>query len=535
MSSDLITDRPGWAWCNNTTARRGMAFLAMLAVGLACRGNHLGDWDSWDYASQAVAGHSSDLCLGRWWFIALMRAVYLPCHLIWDLTPLSAHIPMQIACAVMTAAAVPLLMAWTRRLTGSGRAELFAGLLIIAAPLVGVYSASVMTESMACLALVAAMYAWQRAVDHRTESEMPQTGILQTGDSGSISPPSGLPIRTWFWAAAAGMAFGIAIDVREPLIMLGLWPLASLFVYKPLKPVCLILLAAAVAALTLGAAVLAAWAWYPWDTGFFGNLGGWSNYMAERRARIGLSIMENIGHIREYAYVSAPAVAVLAIPAVLWSAFRARRMLVLAAAIVPFVLWLLLNHDLPRQPRYLLPLMWVLCPIVAAMLARLAEIHRSRRDILTGSLAAGIVIFGLALAIFRAEFYYSYYYIHVETRGRLCRDLMELPDGAVVIAGQGLPVTYYLNRMGVARLKPLDLGANLNNPSPQNALNAVLAEGKTVYATLRPEDWIGNTEPGGQLEHLTAIAQRCNLERAAGSFVRMKLPAIPPATTQTGD
>ena len=75
--------------------RRGAAFAAMVAVGMIYRAQHLTHWDSWDYASQAIAGESSALLLGRWWYIAAMRAAYLVGRGLFGLDAGNAHLAMQ--------------------------------------------------------------------------------------------------------------------------------------------------------------------------------------------------------------------------------------------------------------------------------------------------------------------------------------------------------------------------------------------------------------------------------------------------------
>ncbi|MBI5723393.1 MAG: hypothetical protein HZA50_05500 [Planctomycetes bacterium] len=523
-----MIDRTGWTWSDNTSFRRSMAFLAMLAIGLACRATYPSDWDSWDYTSMAVAGHSSHLFLGRWWFIAFMRVVYLFFHSIWGLTPLQAHIPMQITCAVMAAAIVPLLMAWIFRLTGNRRTELFAGLLMITAPLMCIYSAAVMTEGLTCLALVAAMYAWQRAVDYR--AKIVQTDNAETHTLSTTAGQSKPLATARFWAIAAGLAFGIASDVREPLIVMGIWPIISLFVYKPQKPLILFLYAVVGLLMSLGIGITGAVAWCPYKTGFLGGLDYWIAYMADRKATIPLSFLKNLSLIADYSFISAPNVAILIIPAAIWSAFKNRCLLALTASSLVFIMWLMSNFDLLYQPRYVLPLMWLICPVVASMLSRLAEIHLIWRNKSAAVLAAGLLCLGASVAISKADLYYAYYYIHAENRGRILPDMLELPDDATLVAGQALPVAQYLNRMGIKKFDAICLGVSCKFWTIQDAVNDVLKNGGTVYATLRPEDWIGHAWPGGPLEHLKTIAQGCEVEHVAGSFVRMKLPVA--ATTR---
>ena len=75
----------------------------MLAIGLAFRTEHLTHWDSWDYTAQAICRHSSDLFLGRWWFIAFMRAAYIAGREIFGLTRLEGYLAMQLACSLFMA------------------------------------------------------------------------------------------------------------------------------------------------------------------------------------------------------------------------------------------------------------------------------------------------------------------------------------------------------------------------------------------------------------------------------------------------
>ena len=132
-------------------AGRAAAFAAMLAVGLVYRCGYLTDWDAWDYAAQAITRQSSDLALGRWWFIAAMRTAWLTGHGLFGLGTAEAYLPMQIASALMMAGAVVAGMAWTRRLAGSWAAELIFAAMVVPGLIIGLYTFSVMTEAMGLL------------------------------------------------------------------------------------------------------------------------------------------------------------------------------------------------------------------------------------------------------------------------------------------------------------------------------------------------------------------------------------------------
>ena len=465
----------------------------MLAVGLLFRAPLLSDWDSWDYAAQAIQGHSSDLLLGRWWFVAAMRAVYLTGSLL-GLPRLDGYLAMQAACAVAMAGAVVMGMAWVRRLTRSAAAEWIFAALIVPSPMIGVYTYSVMTEGPTLLMLMTAFWAWEIAVETKR--------------------------RPAAWAVVAGLAFGVAVDMREPAALLCAWPVLSCLVDRPARRWRLLACAAGGTALTLGIGVIGGWAWYPWqDKGYFGNIHQWYRDMSAERRKFPVSLSRNVGFLFLYFGAAIPIATFLALPAVVWSiAARRWRLVALAASTLPLILSMLQNHDLAVNPRHPLPVIWVLTAVVAAGVDAAAVGGRSKRAVrlaatLGATLAVGAVILVLGWSTMKER-----YLDYVNSQRRIYRAMLTMPYDAVVVAGPGTPVALYLNRLGEKDFKVI--GSGWGWPADVDAVvGESLAAGKTVYVYLEEDDWKRAARKSGEWDELQRAVAKYERGPAAGPLV----------------
>jgi len=467
----------------------------MLAAGFVFGTGGLTDWDSWDYAAQIVRGHSSDLLLGRWWFIAPMRVVYLAAHGLLGLDPQDGHLAVQAVTMVLMAGAVVAGMALTYALTRSASAEVLFAAMVVCGPLIGIYASAVMTEAATLLMLTLALLGWERAV------------------SGSR--------RAAAWALAAGLAFGILVDMRELAVLLAAWPVVSCFVDAPPRRWRLLLLAAAGAVFTLAIGVLGAWAWHPWEApGYFGRIGSWLGAMVAERNKFPNSISTNLGCLCVHAFVAAPVAAVAMLPAGAWCALHRRRLFWLAVSVLPMMLALLLNHDLPINRRHALPAVWFLIPVsAAAMDGWWVAPHPTRRR--AAAVAALVLLAGAAVVATGWGLIRRYHFDHVDGVNRAYQAIRRLPDGSVLIPGPGTPTAYYLNRLGAKQFTVIASGWGWPKTGLDRLVAGHLAEGRPVYVNLDPAGWGYSARKSGEWEQVQAMVRPYRKAVAFWPMVRL--------------
>lgn len=537
--------------------RRGLAFCAAVAVALTFRAELLTDWDSWDYASQAIQRHCSDLLLGRWWFVATMRAAWLAGQAVFGLDRLDAHLAMQAGNILIFALAVVVGMAWTQRLTRSTAAEIFFALIVVLGPMFGIYSSAVMTEPLAMLMLGLAMLGWEVA---RTASR-----------------------RAPLWALSAGLAFGVAVDIREPACMFGFWFVVSCLVDRPQRRWTLLACGVGGMVLTLGVGVLGGWAWFPWtDRTYFQNIGYWTAKMADERQRYPVGKLENWWWLIQFAVAASPLATVLALPAAVWAALRRRRLMWLLVGGLPYVVTLIINHDLSVNPRFILPLMYLLAPVAAVALADVLVERRSisrpwsAAALVTGagvvlgvllSPTAGITVFwtlvsmgvggvivllgrpqapgrllgtlalvlGLSMICLTVgwDSVWRYYLSRADRQAQMYHAILNIPPDSVVIPGPGTPVAYYLNRIGQTRLTVIQSGWDWPGEQLGPLVQGHLAAGRPVYANINGQDWLETSRKHPEWDHLRAVMAQCGLCPADWPLVQLIPDSAPPAQIQT--
>lgn len=492
--------------------RRALAFCAMLAMGLIYRGETLVDWDSWDYASEAMCWHSSNLGLGRWWFIMTMRGAYEVGHLVTGLEPLQCYVAMQMACAVMMAGAVVMAMAWVHRLTRSAAAESILALMLVTGPLVGIYGANVMTEGMTVLMIASACWAWQRAVD------------AQAG-------------RPWLWALAAGLCFGVAVDIREPVVMLCVLPVISCFTDRPRRRWRLLGLAALGALVTLGAGVAGAEAAYAVERNgrtYLQNLNTYRLAMIEERRQYALDFVGNLGWLAKYAVVVSPAAGLLAIPAVAWAWLKDRRILWVLLAAVPYTMGLLANHDLPICGRFCIPLMWIVAPCVAIVIDKAVVGGGPRRQWRLAGVAAFLLGGMTVFTFMELDAMKTYYFLYAERQSRAYYALKTLPRDAVIVPGPGTPSASFLCRLGAKDFDIVYSGWYWPGDKIEEKLGQAVARGRDVYCDMDPGDWICATRENPEWPQLrqTALKYEWDWSKESWPMVRLVQPVAQPPTSQ---
>lgn len=511
----------------------GAAGLAMVAMAMVFQADWLTDWDSCDYAAQAICRQSSDLLLGRWWFIALMRAGWLIGGGMFHLEVSEAHLAMQWTNMLVMAAGVVGLMAWTTRLTGSRPAGLVAAAMVLPGPMLDIYASAIMTEPLTLLMIGGAFYAWERA-------------IRRCG---------------WGWAIVGGLCFGVAVDIREPAVMLAAWPILSCLVDRPAHRWRLLACAVAGMAVTLAVGMGMAWAWFPWtDRSYWANMTLWTGLMSDERKQFGLSLLTNGLYVLGFLGAALPLVLAGIVPALAWLIWRKHRptkpattdstddappgpapnvrrpaWVLLAAG--PYLATLLINHDLEVNPRFILPLGWMVVPFLASVLAAWCQAASARATRRRVSLACAVVLVLGATALAAGWPVIQRYYMEFADEQYLVHQAMRsLPQGSVVVAGPGTPVAGYLRRVGV-RPDLVVIASGWDWPRPshppgktlEQTVDGYLAQGRPVFVNVDPRSWTRTLRVSQEWEQLKAVIDAHSLSRPSArlAYLAQLLPAEP--------
>ncbi len=451
--------------------RRSLAFCAALAVALAFRTEHLTDWDAWDYTAQAILGQSSDLFLGRWWFIATLRGAYLLGRALFGLTEANGYLALQAVCSLCMAGAVVAGMAWTYRLTRSAVAEVLFALLILLGPMFDIYASAVMTEAPTLFLVSLSFWAWSYACDSNK--------------------------RQWFWALMAGLLFGIMVSMREQAVVFAAWPIGSCWCHRCqgwLKRWGVFL---AGGLITLGIGIVGAWAWYPWpDRSYFQNILQWISTMATDRQRYPLNLLGNLYWLSQYAMAASPTVAVLSIPAAIWALWKKSKLRWLVLATLPYLLTLLINHDFLINPRYVLPMMWMLAPVAAAGIDTAVIGARRAMRLRQAAAVGGVLVVTAAALICGWHFVVLYHFRRAESLFEMYKALADMPADATVVAGSGTPVACYMNRLGWKDFDVIASGWAWPREKLPERIDQALQQGREVHVNLHQAAWGSNRDSG---------------------------------------
>jgi hypothetical protein len=517
-------------------------------VAWACATPALTDWDSWCYASEAARAKPSILCLGRWWFIALMRWAYqLAAPL--GIDAVHAYEPMRIAVALLTAGAVVALMHWTFLLTARRGAAVWAGLVALASPTLAAYCSAVMTEGPTLLFLVLAFLAWE----------------LSLGAAGRARPTR---FSDSSLALLAGLSFGVAVDMREPVATLLAWPVVSCFIDRPARRWRLLGWLLLGAALTLSLGVVMAWAWRPEQDPLSAFL-EWADYMRQERARSLFDPAMNAAFLLVH-YAAASPAGVLVFLGWLVLLLRGwakggsdgipRRLKWMAVSTVPLAVSTWYNPNLSFNYRLLLPLAWMLAPVLGVMGERLENRLRTKppakreapigpgegmgrgsplgtdAPIVTGPCRIGgafILICAVGVLLVAGAFGARLvpHFDWAEHQDRLFRDLQRLPDNAVILAGPGCPAAKYLRDLGVRPrwqvvLTNYDFAGRFDpgawaGDKLAAAVERQLRAGRRVFLNVNPKGWTGAGDYHPEWDSVREAIRRVEHRPAAGAFVEL--------------
>jgi hypothetical protein len=498
----------------------------MLAAGLIARTPVPVNWDGWDYAWMAMRAKPSGLCLGRWWFIFLMRLAWLGGSLL-GIEPEAAYVPMQLAVALMTAAGLVLVMHWTWRLTGDRLAAISAGAVVGLSPSLLAYASGVMTEGPTMLLLAGAWLCWESS--------------LRRTDAAGVPAGGG-------WALLGGICFGVAVSMREPALLLAGWPIARCLVGTERRRWTQLPLAVVGTGLSLSLAVLMAWRWSGVHPGVV--LSRYAAYMRAERTIYGFSGLANVAFLMLHFVTASPLGSIaLGVGLARWIRRRwvgagnpdpataatgeipgtRRRLLALAISTGPYVLMTWWNPDLSFNYRLLLPLVAVLAPALGYVTAgqiRSLSARWIRWSVRTRRLVAAVGLITAGLLVFGSTKRLGYHYAAAAQQERLYAAMRKLPDSATVYPGPGSAIGLFLHRSGARPYWHVHANtpaaASWTPGSLSEAAREVLARGGQVYVNADPTGWTRATGPNPEWRAISGFLRRGRWAEAPGPFVRLE-------------
>jgi hypothetical protein len=437
---------------------------------------------------------------------------------------------MQLAVIASAAGAVGLLVWWVWRLTGSAAAAATAGVVALASPTLAAYSSAVMSECPSLLFLMLAVIAWEWAI-----RPSPASGLA--GQAARNRRQRSL--RPGFRALLAGMAFGVAVNMREPLLMVCCWPAVSCLVDRPAGRWLLLAAAAGGAVLTLGAGVVMAGAWDA-GAGFWTILGDYRSYMAEERLTRGFDGWANLLYLLGHTALAAPLGVGLAAAGLLRRAaarrasglwpgrLPARRAAWLAASAVPLAAFTWYNPDLSFNWRLALPVAWMLAPLMGVLGAEvLAEVRHQLRSAGRGwaRLAAAAACLATLGWLATSGLALQNHMRYAREQSELFRGLQSLPERAVVIPGPASTTAQYLQRLGFRpEWRVLHTETTWTGPDLARKIRRQMDLGRRAFVYSRPAGWKRGGDYNPEWDAVAEMLNSFTVGPGRGAFVELLRP-----------
>ncbi len=520
------TDRPG-------KKVPALWYLLLMGAGMvlawATRADVLSDWDSWDYAWMALRKRPSGLCLGRWWFIFLMRLCWQAGSLL-GLARQEAFVAMQLGVALMSAAGLGVLMRWIWQMTRNRWAALAGGICVLASPSLVAYLSSVMTEGPTLLFLALTLLGWQLAVDNAHRP------LLRCGGHACLS----------------GASFAVAVSMREPALLLGLWPILDCLVFRRKRKVSLLVLALVTFAMGMAIALLMAYRWsgdHP-----LAVLARYRIYMRQERAMYGFTPIKNIGYLVLHFMTASPLGAAAGVwglrkffrvsPPEVPESFRSDRpgrLKLLTTSMAGYILLSWYNPNLSFNYRLLLPLAWALSPVLgalgAAQVGRLVAGWPGMSRTMKAALAAGGIVL-VGLVVFGSAKRLSYHWSALRDNRDLHQAMSQLPEVAAIWPGPGSATGLYMVNAGVRPHWILfpntqDEVKSWEAPEFRRRLSWLHEAGIPVYVKAGRRGWTRSGETSPEWSAIRKLLEMSETAPGPGPFVELVGLKQPPPAEKT--
>ncbi len=457
----------------------------------------LTNWDSYLYTYAAFGFEPIPLALGRWLYPAMLGSVWAVFHRLFSIDPDDAWMVFSGVSAAAAMVNVVLFYGLSRRWIGP-RGALLASAIVVSSPLVGIYGSAVMTETFAMTLLLVSLLFVQG-----------HPSLLRT--------------------AVAGLMFGAACAIREPMIFLVPLHLGLIWRYgrdHSRRFACLGLFAS-LAVLAVGLNTLAG---YLSDPQWVVRYHEWSAGMLAERSDTGLVLprlfLANLVCYAGYLLTFSPVLPFL-MPVLL---LRRRcvspiwfRPLLLAFGL--YSLAQIVNHTLPVNPRFVIPAgVLATIPIVWSLGRRWPVLLRWKAT------AAVIVAVNLLLLAADWDWVEEFHFYPARASLATFETLHLASEHAVLFPGALTPVVHYYKETRDLPWRIVHSGWSFDPQSAREALNFAEKEGCPV---LLVDPWFWRDVSFGPGEHETY--QRINYgERSpspVANFSLLSPRGDPPVTT----
>jgi hypothetical protein len=259
--------------------------------------------------------------------------------------------------------------------------------------------------------------------------------------------------------------------------------------------------------------------------------------MAVEREQFAIQPVRQLWLQVQYSLAASPVATVLVVPAVVWALLRRRRIGWLAVGATAYLLIVLVNHDLAVNPRFVMPWLWVMGPVIAQAVARVCiEPSRSAGRNLVIAMAA-ILAGGLVSLAVGYSHLQRYYFDYNAKMAAIYEALYNIRGDALIVAGPGTPVAYHLNRLGMKDFQVI--GSGWDWPKAQQGADGsvrpaeqVLARrltraaqaGRPLWVNMDRDMWELVNRESGEFEMLQAVSDQ--YQQIHGPARRAYLPMV---------
>src|SRR5262245_13452633 len=447
----------------------------------------LTDWDSYDYTVYAVQGWPSALGLGRSLFIGYNHLLWIIAHRWFDVPPEQAHLVLRYAVIAQSGPAIAGFYMLCKELTASRLAAYFGALLVAASPFFIIYSGRAMSEIPAILLLSWSLWWMLRS--------------LRLGRLNSF--------------LMASFLFGLSANIREfavfylPLVFLAViihgyrWKLGFT---------------------ALGLAILGAfsgvifWTLYKPDS-YWPAVINWYT-LSVRERELHPVTTQNLVYFVDFAFNCSCVVALISPFALLlaWFKRRCSTLFVFVFLVLLSNLFMLADHDLPVNPRYLLTGLLGLAAVCGWSLAELIHSHH----VWATPLLLGLLTLTKGTYNNMSKELYGQQWAARAARGYVAK-IESLPWNAALIVGARTPLVNLYSYVGARPYwKIIPSGAGWPDEQLDEKIDDLLIAGRLVYVDFDPELWqLGLRSENREGPGLEMIKREYRLIHIHDSFYRI--------------
>jgi Dolichyl-phosphate-mannose-protein mannosyltransferase len=445
------------------------------------------DWDAFDYTVYAVQGWPSALGLGRSLFIGYNHLLWTIAHRWFDLPPEEAYLLLRYAVIAQSGPAIAGIYLLCKELTASRLAASFGALLVAASPFFIIYSGRGMSEIPAIL-----LFSWSLWWILRSLRLGRLTGFLM-----------------------GAFLFGLSANMREfAVFYLPLIPLAAIIQGYHWK----------LGLKALGLAILGAlsgmifWTLYSPDS-YWPAVINWYTLSARERELHPVTT-QNLFYFINFAFNCSCAVALISPFALLlaWLKKRWSALFLFGCFGLLANLFMMANHDLPVNPRYLLTGLLGLAAVCGWSLAKLIDSHR----VWAIPLLLGLATLTKGTYNNMSKELYGQQWAARAARSYIAK-IESLPWNSAFIVGSRTPLANLYSYVGARPYwKIIPSGAGWPDDRLDETIDELLRAGREVYVDFDPELWqLGLRAENREGEGLEMIKRQYRLIHISDLFYRI--------------